>query len=80
MRLVHHLDEWAMVEIYLIGLFIMIIKVRSIAIIYYDTGFFCFLFLALTTIAVNSALDSRHFWRRIETIKRLSGKRTLNEQ
>lgn len=69
LRTAHHLDEWGMPEIYLIGVFVSIIKISSIASIHYDLGFFCFLFLVLTTIASASALDSRTFWHDIEEMK-----------
>ncbi len=69
LRTVHHLDEWSMPEIYLIAIFITIIKISSLASIDYDTGFFCFLFLVLTIIASTSALDTRTFWREIEAMK-----------
>ncbi|MBU1455159.1 MAG: paraquat-inducible protein A [Proteobacteria bacterium] len=72
LRTAHHLDEWGMPEIYLIGVFVTIIKISSMATIHYDLGFFCFLFLVLTTIASASALDSRTFWRDIEQIKTFS--------
>lgn len=69
LRTAHHLDEWSMPEIYLIAIFITIIKISSLANIQYNTGFFCFLFLTLTIIASTSALDTRTFWREIEAIK-----------
>lgn len=69
LRTAHHLDEWDMPEIYLIGVFVTIIKISSIATIHYDLGFFCFLFLVLMTIASASALDSGIFWHKIEEMK-----------
>lgn len=69
LRTAHHLDEWGMPEIYLIGVFITIIKISSIATIHYDLGFFCFLFLVLMTIASTSALDPETFWCKIEEMK-----------
>ena len=72
MRTAHHLDEWAMPEIYLIGIFVTIIKINKMATIHYELGFFCFVFLVLTTIASATALDSRTFWRDLEKIKPLS--------
>lgn len=77
LRTAHHLDEWGMPEIYLIGVFISVIKISSLATIHYDLGFFCFLFLVLTTIASASALDSRTFWREIDKIK-IFPQRNLN--
>lgn len=72
LRTAHHLDEWGMPEVYLIGILITIIKISSMATIHYDLGFFCFLFLVLMTIASEAALDSRTFWRNIEKMKPLA--------
>ncbi len=69
LRFVHHLDEWAMSEIYLLGIFITIIKVYNMAEIHFDTGFFCFLFLVLSTISSSSAFDHHRFWHEIESMQ-----------
>ncbi|MBU0943465.1 MAG: paraquat-inducible protein A [Proteobacteria bacterium] len=71
LRMAHHFDEWSMPEIYLIAILVTIIKISRQASIHYDLGFFCFLFLVLTTIASAAALDSRTFWRDIEKMKSL---------
>ena len=69
LRFIHHLDEWAMTEIYLLGIFITIIKVYNMADIHFDTGFFCFLLLVLATIASTSAIDHQRFWYEIESMQ-----------
>jgi paraquat-inducible protein A len=71
-RTSHHLDEWGMPDVYLIALFVSIIKIKSVASIEYNFGFFCFLFLVLMTRAAVSALDPEVFWNEIEKIKRSS--------
>ncbi len=64
---IHHLREWAMVDVYLIGVFVTIIKMSHMATIYYDIGLFCFIGLVLSTIGALSALDRRLFWSRLDS-------------
>ena len=61
-----HVEEWAMVEIYLLGIIITIIKMIGTATIHYDFGFFCFVLLVLATVGVNTVIDRRLFWNLIE--------------
>jgi paraquat-inducible protein A len=71
-RTSHLLDEWGMPDVYLIALFVTIIKIESMASIEYGVGFFCFLFLVFMNRAAVSALDPKAFWDEIEIIKRSS--------
>ncbi len=78
-RTTHLLDEWGMPDVYLIALFVSIIKIKSVASIEYDVGFFCFLFLVLMTRAAASALEPEAFWKEIENIKRSSAAGSNND-
>ena len=60
-----HVEEWAMVEVYLLGMIITVIKMLGTAEVHYDFGFFCFVFLVLATVGVNTVIDRRLFWRLI---------------
>jgi paraquat-inducible protein A len=70
-----HLEEWAMVEVYLLGIMVTIIKMGNTAEILYHTGIFCFTGLVLLTIAIATIIDHDHFWQAIE----LKGKRRQAE-
>lgn len=61
-----HLEEWAMVEVYLLGILITVIKMGDSADISYNTGVFCFTGLVLLTIAIAAAIDNDLFWQTIE--------------
>ncbi len=63
---IHHLREWAMVDVYLIGVFVTIIKMSHMATISCDIGLFCFIGLVVSTIGALSAMDRRLFWSRLE--------------
>lgn len=60
-----HLEEWGMVEVYLLGILITLIKMSGMASIDFNSGFFCFVGLVLLTIATNASLDRNLFWHLI---------------
>jgi paraquat-inducible protein A len=62
-----HLEEWAMVEVYLLGIMVSIIKMAHTAEILYHMGFFCFIGLVLLTITIATIIDHEVFWQTIET-------------
>ena len=66
MRWCHYVDEWAMLEVYMLGILVSIIKLHHMAHIDYNMGFACFVALMLVTIASTLAMDHHLFWRLIE--------------
>ncbi|MEA3548705.1 MAG: paraquat-inducible protein A [Thermodesulfobacteriota bacterium] len=66
MRWYRHLDEWGMLEVYMIGILVAIIKLHHIAHIHYDFGFFCFIALLFVALASSVSMDKHEFWERIE--------------
>jgi paraquat-inducible protein A len=78
-RSAHYLDEWGMPDVYLIAIFVSVIKISSVASIQYNMGFFCFLFLVLMTRASVSALDPEIFWLQIEEIQSGSNGKLFND-
>lgn len=68
-RLYLHLNEWAMLEVYLLGILVAIIKMLPIASISYLPGFFCFIALALLLIGIATAIDKAWFWQKIEELR-----------
>ena len=61
-----HLEEWAMVEVYLLGIMVTVIKMGHSTEISYNTGIFCFIGLVLLTIAIAAVIDNDYFWQTIE--------------
>jgi paraquat-inducible protein A len=61
-----HLEEWAMVEVYLLGIMITIIKMVDTSDIQYNAGIFCFTGLVLITLAISTVIDKNLFWETIE--------------
>lgn len=66
MRLYQHLKEWGMDEVYLIGVMVTLIKVKDMADITYEIGFWAFLGLVGATVGLSITCDVRQFWREIE--------------
>ncbi len=64
-RWYHHLDEWGMLEVYMIGILVTIIKMLHMAHVEYDTGFFCFIGLLAATLCSSAAMDRHLFWKEI---------------
>lgn len=61
-----HLEEWAMIEVYLIGILVTVIKMADTSEIEYQSGILCFSCLVLMTLAIATHVDRHLFWREIE--------------
>ncbi len=61
-----HLEEWAMVEVYLLGIMVTIIKMVDSTDIYFNTGIFCFTGLVLLTLAIATVINKDVFWQAID--------------
>jgi paraquat-inducible protein A len=66
MRWYQHLSEWAMTDVYLIGVFVTIIKMNHTSEIDFDVGFFCFIGLVMITVAAQTSVDKPLFWKLLE--------------
>jgi len=66
LKAIHHLREWAMPDVYLIGVFVTIIKMRHMAEINFNIGLFCFIGLVLCTIGCQGTMDRHLFWRLLD--------------
>lgn len=65
LRLYIHLDEWGMLEVFMIGLLVTIIKIHHMAHIDYNVGFFCFVGLLVTALGSSMMMDKEEFWRKL---------------
>lgn len=65
-----HIEEWGMTEVYLIGIFVTIIKMSKTAAISYDAGFFCFIGLSFAIAGCIFSLDRHYYWEMIEELNR----------
>ncbi len=60
------LEEWAMVEVYLLGIMITVIKMSDSTDIHYHAGIFCFSALVLISMGITTVIDRDYFWSKIE--------------
>lgn len=65
-RSYQELTEWAMTDVYLIGVFITIIKMNHMAEIEFNTGFFCFIGLVVSIIGSQTVIDHPLFWSHMD--------------
>ena len=65
-RLYHRLGEWGMLEIYLLGILVAIVKLVDIASVYPGMGMMCFIGLMLSEIGISLMLNKHYFWELLE--------------
>ncbi len=68
LRWYHHLEDWGMSEVYLIGILVAVTKMYRTTLIIYDQGFFCFIGLVAVMIGTTLVLDEHAFWEKIEKL------------
>ncbi|WP_136808671.1 PqiA/YebS family transporter subunit [Desulfosediminicola flagellatus] len=61
-----HLEEWAMVEVYLFGILVTIFKMADGADIIYNIGFFAFIVLVFIALGISVVMDKALFWELLE--------------
>ncbi|MGB1270688.1 MAG: paraquat-inducible protein A [Endozoicomonas sp.] len=72
-----HLGEWGMVEIYMLGVLVSVIKLADMASVQLGAGVFCFGALMVTEIAISLNLDRHWMWENLvadSTMDNESGK------
>jgi paraquat-inducible protein A len=65
-RYYHYLDEWGMLEVYMLGVLVAVVKLKGMASIAPGIGLYCFIALLLVATMMSSLLDEDSFWTRIE--------------
>ncbi len=65
-RAYHRLGEWAMLDVFLAGVLITLIKTAAMASVSLNSGFFCLVGLVVTTAWARAAIDPQHFWATME--------------
>ncbi|MGB5177109.1 MAG: paraquat-inducible protein A [Gammaproteobacteria bacterium] len=65
-RYYHYLDEWGMLEVYMLGVLVAVVKLKGMASVVPGIGLYCFIALLLVTTLMSSLLDEDSFWNNIE--------------
>ncbi|PID41297.1 MAG: hypothetical protein CR981_03730, partial [Proteobacteria bacterium] len=63
LKILKYIDKWGMVEVYLLGILVTLIKMNGMAHISYNPGFFCFIGLVIITTITMVSLDYSLFWQ-----------------
>lgn len=61
-RTYRFLDEWGMLEIYMLGILVSIIKLKDLAQLSYGMGLLCFSALLVITVCTAISLDEHRYW------------------
>ncbi|MCX7095282.1 MAG: paraquat-inducible protein A [Methylobacter sp.] len=69
MRWLQHIDEWAMLEIYMLGIIVAGVKLASMAELHFSLGLYAFVALLIVTGMLASSLDKTLFWRHIGRLR-----------
>lgn len=69
MRWMHHLDEWVMLEVYMLSIIVACVKLMSIAQLKLGWGLYAFVALIVINTLLTSGLDEALFWQRIEQLR-----------
>ncbi len=72
LRLVHKFSEWGMLEVYLLGILVAIIKMSALGDIHVGTALFCFVGLLVAQMGAALSFDAHACWQRFEFSRRQS--------
>ncbi|MDM8350306.1 paraquat-inducible protein A [Pseudomonas sp. sp1636] len=61
-RIYHHLREWGMLEVYLMGILVAIVKLVDLADISLGLGLFCFIALLLVQVWLEVTMSPHQIW------------------
>ena len=69
MRWLQHLNEWAMLEVYALGIIVACVKLASMSDLRFGLGLYAFVALIVLTAMLTSSLDPYLFWQRIDELQ-----------
>lgn len=70
MRWLQHMDEWAMLEVYMLGIIVACVKLASSSELKFGFGLYAFVALLVITGMLASSLDKVLFWQKIGQLKK----------
>lgn len=68
-RILYGTDHWNMIEVFLIGVLVSLLKLAELATVKIDTAFWAFAGLILCLTASMAAIDRREVWARLQEAK-----------
>jgi paraquat-inducible protein A len=70
MRWLQHLNEWAMLEVYALGIIVACVKLSDMAEIKFGLGLYAFIALIIINAMLANELDYPLFWQQIARLKK----------
>lgn len=70
MRWLQHINEWVMLEIYMLSIIVACVKLSSLAELKFGFGLYAFVALLIITGMLASSLDKVLFWQKIGQLKK----------
>lgn len=69
-RLLYTLTSWSMVEVFIIGVFVSLIKIASMATVELGVSLWTYLALSFTLVGATASLDKVSIWRMLSKLER----------
>jgi paraquat-inducible protein A len=66
LRINHHVREWAMPEVFLMGVLVSMVKLKDIAALLPGIGLYCFICLMICALLLNTLVDEHELWQTYE--------------
>lgn len=70
LRWLQHLEEWAMLEVYMLGIIVACVKLASMAEVQFGLGLYAFIALIIINGMLTSNLDSYLFWQHVRQLNK----------
>ena len=70
MRWLQHLNEWAMLEVYALGIIVACVKLAGMAELRFGFGLYAFVALLIVNAMLANELDYYLFWQRIQKLSK----------
>jgi paraquat-inducible protein A len=70
MHWMQHMDEWAMLEVYMLGIIVACVKLSATSELKFDFGLYAFVALLIVTGMLSSSLDKVLFWKKIGQLRK----------
>jgi paraquat-inducible protein A len=65
-RALSHINEWAMLDVYMLGILVAFVKMMDMGDLIVGTGMFCYISLLVTAVYATSSFDAHLIWEEME--------------
>lgn len=65
---IHGADIWGMIDVFLLGMLVALVKLSDSADLLFGAGFFAFIFAILFFTAASTRIDTHHWWDELDRI------------